>query len=93
MLARNESTSMKVVGDVEAIRQEVAKIIKESGWYMYQDLPSKDCFIVMNVPGAIDTTDVGVFITSQSEKEVLVQVASLNRSAQAIVAEKIFSNL
>lgn len=49
--------------------------------------------VLMGVPGAIDTTEVGVFFTAQGEGRTKVEISSLSKLAKIRAAEIIFSEL
>ena len=49
--------------------------------------------VVMGVPGNIDTTQVGIFLTLESNNLVQVEISSLSSSAREKVADIIFSEL
>ena len=50
-------------------------------------------FVVMGVPGSINTTEVGVFFTSVRADVVRVEVASLSSYAKTRVADALFAYL
>ncbi len=54
---------------------------------------TKRWIVVMNVPGAVDTTEVGIFFTQLFGGQVRVEISSLSSLAKGIVAEGVFANL
>ncbi len=50
-------------------------------------------FVVMGIPGSVDTTEAGVFFVPVNDSEVRVEVSSLSSNAKARVAEAVFAYL
>lgn len=55
--------------------------------------PEKSMMVVMNVPGNIDTTEVGIFFSRVQQKTTSVEISSLSSSAKRTVSEIIFKVL
>jgi len=80
-------TKKTQIGDEEVEVEEVSQynlFIKDRKNYV---------IVVMNVPGSIDTTEVGIFITPLKLKESKVEIISLSTAAQKTVANMIFEQL
>jgi hypothetical protein len=56
---------------------------------IFQERPDEGMFVVMKVPGSVDTTEVGIFLTSIKKMETAVEVASLSQFAKRYVADAI----
>ncbi len=75
------------IGDEEVEVEEVVKytlFIQDRKNYL---------IVVMNIPGSIDTTEVGIFITPLKLKESRVEIVSLSTAAQKTVSKTIFDQL
>jgi len=55
--------------------------------------PKKRLIVLVGVPGAIDTTEVGIFITPLKLKESKVEIVSLSSAAQKTVSMSVFEQL
>ncbi|MEW5894676.1 MAG: hypothetical protein AB1650_02795 [Candidatus Omnitrophota bacterium] len=53
----------------------------------------KGYMILMNVPGAVDTTEVGVFFDSAGAGQTRVEVTSLSSRAKRTVEEAVFARI
>ena len=74
--------------------QEFAGEENEEGHY---DIFQKDHFkgyvVVMGVTGNVDTTEVGIFLTSRSRFITEIDISSLSSSAKRTVADVLFKEL
>ncbi len=72
---------------------KVVKIAELKELKVFMKDQKKKLIIVMNVPGQIDTTEVGIFLSEPATSQTKVEVVSLSPEAQAKTAGIIFSNL
>nr|CAX68906.1 hypothetical protein JG1_0200 [uncultured bacterium] len=72
--------------------QTVLEIGKEQKYTAYLKKPGEGLIVFMNIPGAVDTTEVGVFLTAISSG-VKIEVSSLSSPAKRTVAQAVFSGL
>lgn len=79
--------------------QECYDLIKELGrktsedsipaYQIFQERPREGILVVMAVPGQVDTTEVGIFLSRIKSHETAVEVSSLSQGAKRKVAESI----
>ncbi len=55
--------------------------------------PKRNLIVLMGVPGSIDTTEVGIFLTTAGDGATLIEIASLSKLAKAKVAEILLPEL
>lgn len=77
---------------VEKVREKVKAIADVNAWHIFQDLPENELFVIINVPGYIDTTEVAIFV-EKYKTGTIVRIASLNRQAQRDIAEEVLELL
>lgn len=93
-LAREKGTAkMESKLEVDKLRANIKATAEVKKWKIYRDLPSDNLFVIMNIPGFIDTTEVGVWVEPKEEGGCVIEVASLNPKAQKVVADELFSIL
>jgi len=78
--------------DKAAMREKVKAIAEVNEWNIFQDLPEEDMFVIINVPGYINTTEVAIFV-EQYKTGTIVRISSLNRKAQKDIAEEVLELL
>lgn len=76
----------------DTVRHSIEAIDK-FGWTVFMKDETKGYLVVMRVPGAVDTTEIGIFFVEVSENETRVEIASLSTSAKRIVARQLFNAL
>ncbi len=91
-LAREGAVSMKYPLTVEKVRNNIKATAEVKGWTVFRDLPEDKCFVLIDIPGFIDTTEVGIFVEALEDGS-RVEVGCLNRKAQAKVANELFTIL
>jgi hypothetical protein len=69
------------------------ELLPDSEFKVFIKDRKKNCIVVMGVPGSVDTTEVGIFITPLQLKEARVEVVSLSSVAQQTVSNLIFQEL
>lgn len=67
----------------------VGKQKADSPYKIFQEKRKDGMLVVMGVPGNVDTTEAGIFISRIKVDETAVEVTSLSRSAKRKVAEAI----
>ncbi|HSV43021.1 MAG TPA: hypothetical protein VLJ10_00560, partial [Candidatus Bathyarchaeia archaeon] len=60
---------------------------------LFQQNAQRRWMVVMGVPQAVDTTEVGIFFDSMSEEQTKIVVVSLSSRAQATAAAIIFERV
>lgn len=66
---------------------------KEKYLELFQQNRSKMVIVVMGVPGAVDTTEVGIFFVALEKDKVRVELSSLSTSAKVKAADMVFAKL
>lgn len=73
---------------------EKMRTVNEDGFFnIFQHDRIKGVIVVMGVPGNVDTTEVGLFLTVLSSNSVKIEVTSKSTSAKKKVAEVVFKEL
>lgn len=83
--SRSASAEMVVPLPYGDCFSQTVMFARESGWTVFQQLPDKDLIVLMGIPGATDTTQVGVFLVENAGRTTL-QIASPSFLAR----EKVF---
>lgn len=91
--ARDGSIKMSSSLPIDKVRNNIKATASVKPWMIYRDVPSENCFVVMNVPGFIDTTEVGIYVIPQEEGGCSIEVGSLNPKAQKVIAGELFTIL
>lgn len=72
---------------------DVIAIAKDNFWEIFIQEKQKGTIIVVGIEGSVDTTEVGIFLTSQDEEKAQLEVVSLSPLAQEAASEALFSAL
>jgi len=73
--------------------EETLKVSKLSALNVFLQDRRRNLIVLMGVPGAVNTTEVGVFFTGQDDGTTLVEVSSLSRRAKTTAAALVFAEL
>ena len=93
-VARAESLYQSYQGEFSDVFNAVIDIAKENKYYIFTKDEIRGMIILMDIPGAVDTTEVGVFVTSlEGKKGVKVELSSRSTPAKRTVAQGLFLNL
>ena len=83
--------------EVKTVTQEVNEdgevVVQFEGYEIFIKDRKRNCIVIMGVPGSIETTEVGIFITPLKVKEARVEIVSLSSAAQQTVSNFIFTEL
>jgi len=60
---------------------------------LFQQNRAEGHIVVMNVPGSVDTTEVGIFFDAIGQGQTQVEIASLSSAAASTTAEIVFAAL
>ena len=90
--ARATSSYLVYQTDLKSAFDAVADIVTDKSLYVHIKDELRGMIVVMNVPGVVDTTEVGIFFTAQ-ENGVKVEVSSRSTPAKKAVALMLFSAL
>ena len=80
-------------GDFTNIYDAVLAVAKESSFYVFSQDEVRGVIVLMNIPGYVDTTEVGVFISPLKSGEFKVEVSSRSSPAREDVAKIILGKL
>ena len=75
------------------VQEDVRLMVERQDWILFQERESDHCQVIMGIPYGIDTTETGVFVTKTEGGKTKVEVASMNRKQQKIVADTLFEVL
>lgn len=67
--------------------------INKKYYYIFQKSRKKGMIVVMEIPGQVNTTEVGIFFHSLDEKKTMIEITSLSSSAKKKVADELFAEL
>jgi hypothetical protein len=65
----------------------------EKYFEIFMKKPEKGQIIVMGIPGQVDTTEVGIFLSSEGGDITRIDIASLSTQAKEKVANAVFTEL
>lgn len=66
---------------------------QEKGYTVFLRSDKRKVIVFMNIPGSIDTTEVGVFFKPHQDGETSIEVVSLSTRAKETVAADLFAGL
>jgi len=69
------------------------RVPKTAQFYVFQKSLEKGYIVVMHIPGAVDTTEVGIFFTPLDSDRVRVEIASLSTHAKITVSRIVYDEL
>ncbi len=72
---------------------QVLEASHQAGYKVFIKDPRKQIIVLMNIPGSIETTEVGIFFDESSDGQTLIQVSSLSFRAKQTAAAEIFDHL
>ena len=79
---------------VEACFQAVIDVARDSKYYVFMKDEVRGLVVLMNIPGFVDTTEVGVFFTELPKQQgVKIELSSRSSPAKKAVAKVLFSEL
>jgi len=91
--ARSDASVKSFNCDYEACFDAVVKIAKENEVNIFINEKKKSRLVLMGIPGAVDTTEVGVFFLTFNPQETKIEISSLSLLAKEKAAEIIFKDL
>ena len=79
---------------MEACFDAVTDIAHKSKYYIFMSDEIRELIVLMNIPGCVDTTEVGVFFTDLPKGQgVKIELSSRSSPAKKSVAKLLFSEL
>ena len=91
--SRSESISKTYLGDVAQCYSRVLETAKDNKWEVFIADKRKHMIVFMNIPGSIDTTEVGVFFSPVETEKTKVEVTSLSPQAKVLASNLLFAEL
>jgi hypothetical protein len=80
--------------DMGACFDAVADIARKNQYYVFMKDEIRGFIVLMNIPGCVDTTEVGVFFTELPNRQgVKLELSSRSSPAKRTVAKVLFSAL
>lgn len=86
-----EGSTPLILGKADT-EEEENKEAKSVGLDLFIKDRKKRLIVVMGIPGSVNTTEVGIFLTPV-DKKVVLEVSSLSQHAKSTVANIIFGEL
>ncbi len=88
--ARNNAISKTYdKGYWDCIRSAV-NVLNEKGYIVFKKDEVRGVFIVMGIPGAVDTTEVGIFFVEINDHQTRIELASLSTNAKRLLSRPFF---
>lgn len=92
--AKADSIYQVYTCDMAACFDAVVDIAAQEKYTIFMKDPVQGFISLMNIPGVVNTTEVGVFMTQLSHGQgVRVELSSRSSPAKKVVAKKLFSEL
>ena len=68
-------------------------LLADQNFKIFIKNPRKRLLVIYNIPGSVDTTEVGVFFVPGDDKKVTLEISSLSTNAKQTAARIIFEKL
>ena len=91
--ARDRGISITYSCDFDACYDAVLAIAKERKYVIFINERLKRRMVVMDIPGNVNTTEVGIFFSELKKSQVKIDISSLSSTAKEKVAKVIFEGL
>ena len=69
------------------------EVVKKNNWTIFKKDEVQGYLVLMGIPGAVDTTEVGVFFEELSDEKIHIEITSLSTNAKRKVAKALFHGL
>ena len=92
-LSREKATVKIVDRSAIKVREDIRILAEKNEWVLFQYDEEAKCLVIMGVPQGTDTTETGIFVTEVEDSKTKIEVTSLNRKQQALVAKSLFELL
>jgi hypothetical protein len=90
--ARKNAKEMIVSGTLDDVYRRVIATADAAGWEVFRESPEEHLVVYHQIPGAVDSTQVGVFC-SEAAHGILVEVASPSLFSRELAAKVLFQRL
>jgi len=91
--ARVKATTADIQADFTGVFDTVLDVAKENKYYVFSQDEVRGLIVLMNIPGCVDTTEVGVFISHLKGGTFRVEISSRSSPAKEAVAKLILGKL
>jgi hypothetical protein len=91
--ARVDASFGDFQADFTGLYDAILAIADKNSYYIFSQDEVRGLIVLMNVPGFVDTTEVGIFISPRKSGEFRVEVSSKSAPAKEAVASVIFEKL
>ena len=92
--ARSNSIYQVYQADYFDAYKAVLDAAKKSGYYVFLNDEVRGVIVLMNIPGCVDTTEVGVYVSRLAKDQgVKIELSSRSTPAKRIVAKVLFEIL
>ncbi len=91
---RSDSIYQVYPSDMPRCFDAVVQIAAKNHYYIFSQDQARGLVVLLNIPGCVDTTEVGVFLTELPAGEgIRVELSSRSTPAKRAVAKVLFSEL
>ncbi len=90
---RSQANSKTFSCALDDCRNQVLGIAKEESLKIFIDNPQKGLIVMMGFPDIINTTEVGVFLSSVDTAKTKIEITSMSPHAQLVGADFFFPKL
>ncbi len=73
--------------------KEILQIAATQKWEIFLKDKQEGVIVVMDIPGAVDTTEVGIFVDADGADKIKVDITSLSSNAKLVAADILFPEL
>jgi hypothetical protein len=90
---RVESLYQAYPAEYSDVFSAVLDVAKDEKYHVFSKSQDRGLIVLMNIPGCVDTTEVGVFLTRLGDREIKVELSSRSTPAKRAVAQRLFIDL
>jgi hypothetical protein len=90
---RKNAATEDFQGDFTGIYDAVLAIAKEKNFFVFSQDEVRGVIVLMNIPGYVNTTEVGIFISPLKSGEFRVEISSRSSPVKEDVSAVIFGKL
>ena len=91
--ARSQATTADFQADFTGVFDTVLDVAKDNNYYVFSQDEIRGLIVLMNIPGFVDTTEVGVFISSLKGGAFRVEISSRSSPTKEAVAKAVLGKL
>ncbi|MBI3602229.1 MAG: hypothetical protein HY209_04980 [Candidatus Omnitrophica bacterium] len=69
------------------------EVVKKKSYVIFEKDEVRGFMVLMGIPGAVNTTEVGIFFVELNDRQVRIEISSLSSNAKRIVAKNLFQGM